>query len=178
MPIHIRTDAAYQQARLAWVRDISAWRQIIKAWVRDAVAWQLTYVLATPVTPSGAGGTYQSQAEGPAVTTLTLRTDGSLQVTALAGGVSGQWLTPVTAGAGPAYWVRFTGPTGVGYSNDAAAWRKVDADLSYQVSSSGTASADGPLRVASVLVEISASSGGTVLASGTYNLRAQGLRII
>lgn len=177
MPIQVRDATAWRLASQLYVRDATAWRQVRQAWVHDGTAWRQTYVLATPVTPTGSGQTYTSIDQGSTQASLTIRADGGVTISAVGGGATGQWLTQVLSGAGGAYWVRMTGPTGAGYTNGAATWTRVSSDVQFAVSSVGTSSASGPDRTAAVLVEIAATSGGAVLASGTITLRAWGQRI-
>lgn len=108
-----------------------------------------------------------------AVVTLNLRADGTFDASALADtfsdGSSGDlWYSPQRAGVGSSYWVRAT-PSGDGPSGGAptGSWINVTADLAW-VYSSGTG---GPIstRIGDLLIEVAASAGGPVLASGTYN---------
>lgn len=178
MPIQVRDATAWRLASQLYVRDATAWRQVLQAWVHDGVAWRQTYVLATPVTPTGSGQTYSSIVEGNAQATLTIGASGLVTISAAGGGASGQWLNQVGDGYGGAYWVRMTGPVGAGFSNSAASWTRVSSDLQFAVSSAPGASSNGPDRSAAVLVEIAASAGGAVLASGTITLRAWGQRVL
>lgn len=180
MPTHARDGTQFQTAKRVYVHNGAGFQTAKKVFVHNGAGWQLSYVLANPVTPTGSGQTYRTTFEGDATCSLTIKSDGSLQIRYGDGGtiLGGQWLDQILAGAGPAFFVRFSGFSGAGTSNGASTWTQVSSDLVASVTSVGTMAANGPFRAIDVLVEIAATSGGAVLASGTIRLEAQGLRIL
>lgn len=109
-----------------------------------------------------------------ATANVTIGTDGTISgstsPTGGASSVSGDSWYATTAGIGNTHWMRFTVTTGqvpnLG-SLTAGTWYQLSSSrtIGYSTSTSGVVS----IRSGTVFVEISASAGGTVLASGTYD---------
>lgn len=130
---------------------------------------------------TGANTTYARSDSGGTITvTLTVRPDGSMTVTNAGGGTDPlAWGSPITAGIGAGYYVRFTltnsssSGTGTGGASASTGWLLLDLNRTVQASATKTGSTGGSRIVSGTYtVEISQDQ-STIIATGTgYLLRA------
>ena len=99
--------------------------------------------------------------------------DGTVSVACSSGAsltssIGSNWYLPATAGIGSSYYIRATLQSGDTFTGlTSGAWTLISGGASISLSRSAYGS-----YVSNILVEIAATSGGTVLASGTIQLRA------
>lgn len=114
---------------------------------------------------------------GTAIAGIQINTDGTFTAVLSASTdnvnqVSGDlWYSPATTNIGNSYWVRLTVQSGSStFSANAGTgvWLQLNAPRSWSYATGTGTSAS--IRNGTWLVEIAASSGGTVIASGTYSV--------
>lgn len=127
--------------------------------------------------PGWAGDTYDSAdfqlgVPASAVATFTVTKDGTWSSTANTGSESGNWHSAPAADIGAGYEIRYTVTSTFGTGtvvNEASAWIALSANRTFSLTVSRSTNGT-TLATRTVLVEIRASGGGAVLASGSFTM--------
>lgn len=160
--LHYRDGGTWRKARELYYRDGGAWRKIKEAWYRDGGVWRKVFSGDGPVSLFD-GSLIGYQRNGATSTAaITFETDGSVSESGVAFRVSGLapgviWHSPVTPGIGASYWIQANG----------GAWQQLSTARTFSVAQASPGS-----NSQNFLINISASAGGAILATGTVTLEA------
>ena len=136
---------------------------------------------------TGGGTLYDGSGDGGAQTTaLSVNTDGSITVTSTSNGLfaTRAWGSPLVAGIGSQYWVRFTQTatsqtgTGSGSASASTGWLQLTSARSVQVSATKIGTTGTKITNATYTIEISKDGGASVVASAAgYALKVASVPI-
>lgn len=175
MTLHANDGGTWRQASQVSVNDGGTWRTAQEVWVNDGGTWRKVFSASGPV--SNFGGSMASFKVGSAASDcfVTFNTDGTIT-----GGGDGvtldeatgdTWFSPIGDASITSYWVRATLTSGdAPSSGSTGVWQQMTGSRLWgYISGTGGVSAQ---RSGTLLFEFSATSGGPVVASGTYNFDA------
>lgn len=177
MPFSYHDGTAWRAISALSYHDGTAWRTIKTASYHDGTAWRQVFNLAGPVNQFG-GTVYARRIGGNnAIATVNFRFDGTVSgsVSPTTGGANeangDMWYQPATAGIGSSYWIRATLSSGTTPTTGTMnTWQQLDVTRTWE-NKSGLGNVGS--RSSTILFEISATSGGAVVCSGTFTIWAE-----
>lgn len=162
MPFFARSGGAWRTITAPQVRTGGAWTPPIALWAYSGGAWRLFW-------EPGAvqGGNKASTQNGGLAPSVMFNQNGSVSWQATGSG--GAWYSPLATNIGRGYYIQFTqtGSGGIYAGSTLNAWHRLD-------SSPNVGHADNTGGSSTFTYEISRTSGGTVLVSGTITITGDG----
>lgn len=114
---HINDAGTWRKAKEIHVNDAGTWRKLKEVWINDAGTWRKVFSGGAVIASIANGDLYTEEFSSPATTSMSCVGDGSqTEIAADVIANPGDWYSPITAGIGNSFYVRFTRISGTAWN--------------------------------------------------------------